>query len=75
LVAGASGTGDTFLRLWGPDNLQTWQSDDNCPGGANTLLSARTDLLITPDKAGPYEIYNGCFSNGACSGTTVFKVQ
>lgn len=71
LVPGSSGTGDTILRLFGPDGLQTWTADDNCPGNVNTELSARTDMLITPDKAGAYMLLSGCFNHGTCDGTSV----
>jgi len=74
LVPGASGSGDTLLSLVGPDGLQTWTSDDNCPGSSNLLLSAYTNMLVTPDKAGAYTLHNKCYNNTeTCSGTTVYS--
>jgi hypothetical protein len=74
LLPGGSGTGDTYLRLDGPDGLVTWASDDNCPGGSSAL-SGRTDLLITPEKAGNYLLRNGCYGLTACTGNTAYKLQ
>jgi len=75
LVPGASGSGDTLLSLVGPDGLQTWSSDDNCPNSGNALLSAYTDMLVTPDKAGAYTLHSNCYNNTeTCSGTTVYSM-
>lgn len=76
LVPGASGSGDTLLSLVGPDGLQTWTSDDNCPGNPNPLLSAYTNMLVTPDKAGAYTLHNNCYNDTeTCSGTTLYSTQ
>ena len=72
VVTGASGTGDTFLRLIGPQGPQVAVSDDDCPGNSNARLSSITNLLVTADKEGAYLLKNGCYANTACSGTTVY---
>jgi len=72
MVGAASGTGDTYMRLFGPDGLQNTFSDDDCPNNDNSLLSSITDVTITPDKAGPYLLRSGCYGNTACSATLVY---
>jgi hypothetical protein len=65
---GADGTGDTFLRLFSPANVEVATSDD-APGCG--LLSR---LSFTAAQAGTYQIRGGCFSNGGCSGTVAYTV-
>jgi len=67
-VAGASGTGDTFLRLFGATGTEAASNDDSCSG---TL----SYLSYTATAAGTFEIRAGCYANTACSGTVAYTVQ
>lgn len=63
-VAGASGTGDTYLRLYDPNGVQVAFNDD--AGGSCGALST---ITYSPPAYGAYMIRAGCYSNTACSGT------
>ena len=63
-VPGASGTGDTLLRLFGPNGLELASSDDAC--GVLSQLSFAAPI----DQPGAYEIRAGCFGTGTCSAAT-----
>jgi hypothetical protein len=66
-VSGASGSGDTYLRLNGPNGAQVAANDDTCG-----LLSF---VGFTASQAGTYRIQAGCFSSGSCSGTVAYTIQ
>lgn len=66
-VAGASGTGDTYLRLYGVSATQVAYNDDNC--GVLSYLS------YTATTSGTYQIRAGCYSTGSCSGTVAYTIQ
>ncbi|HEU4533911.1 MAG TPA: hypothetical protein VFS00_07320, partial [Polyangiaceae bacterium] len=66
-VPGASGTGDTFLRLFNPSGTQVAFNDDSC--GALSFASH------TATVSGNFQIRAGCFNNTSCSGTVAFTVQ
>ncbi len=66
-VPGASGTGDTFVRLFSPSGQQVASNDDACG-----RLSFATH---TAAAAGNFQIRAGCFSSGSCSGKVAFTVQ
>jgi hypothetical protein len=68
-VNGASGTGDTYLRLFDPNGVQVASSDD---AGGCGLLSNFTYPVQT---AGTYLLRAGCYGNTACSGTVSFLSQ
>jgi len=70
-VTGSSGTGDTFLRLFGPDGSQLVENDD---GGCVTGLSKLT-YFVPKGGDGTYEIRSGCGGNTACSGTVAYAEQ
>jgi hypothetical protein len=63
----ASGSGDTFLRLFDGFNMQVAASDDACG-----VLSFFT---FTATSSGTYQVRAGCFSSGSCSGTVAFTVS
>ncbi|HEX8702354.1 MAG TPA: hypothetical protein VF815_26205, partial [Myxococcaceae bacterium] len=66
-VPGASGTGDTYLRLYGVNGSQVTSNDDSC--GTLSFLSYKAT------QGGTYEIRAGCYSTGSCSGTVAYTVQ
>jgi hypothetical protein len=67
-VDGASGTGDTYLRLAGPGGAVVALNDDAC-----NLLS-RIVYTVPPGGTGSYTIMAGCFASGSCSGRVVWTV-
>lgn len=69
-ITGASGTGDTFLRLFGPDSEQVAANDDACGG-----MLSEAAFTIPDGRAGAYLIRGGCYGSGSCSGTVVFTVE
>jgi len=66
-VAGSSGTGDTYLRLYGVSATQVASNDDSCG-----LLSY---LSYTAPTSGTYQIRAGCYSTGSCGGTVAYTIQ
>ena len=66
-VAGASGSGDTFLRLYAPDGSHVAANDDAC--GYLSLVGH------TATQSGTYRIQAGCYSSGGCGGTVAFTIQ
>jgi hypothetical protein len=67
-VSGASGSGDTYLRLYAPDGSHGAANDDACGG----LLSF---VGYTATQTGTYRIQAGCYSTGSCNGTVAFTLQ
>jgi hypothetical protein len=70
-----TGTGDTFLRLFGPDSEQATFNDDNpslC--GTGSVLS-NGSFTVPAGSDGAYLLRGGCFSSGSCTGTVVFTVE
>ena len=66
-VPGASGSGDTFLRLFDPSNNQVAANDDACG-----VLSFLTFVATT---TGTFQVRAGCFSSSSCSGTVAFTLS
>ncbi len=67
-VTGASFSGDTYLRLYGPNGTEVASNDDACSGqGSNVGYTATT--------AGSYQIRAGCYSSNSCSGTVAWTFQ
>ncbi|REG29840.1 microsomal dipeptidase-like Zn-dependent dipeptidase [Archangium gephyra] len=66
-VSGASGSGDTYLRLYGPGGTQVAVNDDSC--GLLTYMS------FTATQSGTYQIRAGCYSSNSCSGTVAYTIQ
>jgi len=66
-VSGASGSGDTFLRVFDGFNMQVAANDDACG-----VLSF---LAFTATTTGTYQVRAGCFSSGSCSGTVAFTLS
>jgi hypothetical protein len=65
-LSGASGVGDTFLRLFDGSSTLVTFNDDFCG-----LLSFFT---FTASSSGVFQIRAGCFSSTSCSGTVAFTV-
>jgi hypothetical protein len=66
-VNGASGSGDTYLRLYAPDGSHVTANDDACG-----LLSF---VGYTATQTGTYRIQAGCYASGSCGGTVAFTIQ
>jgi hypothetical protein len=67
-VPGASGAGDTYLRVNNPSGQEIAANDD--AGGACGLLSNISFVVAT---SGSYTIRAGCYSSGSCSGTVAYS--
>jgi Dictyostelium (slime mold) repeat len=67
-LLGASGSGDTFLRLFDPSGTEIAASDDSC----GSLLSF---IGVTATTTGTFQVRAGCFSSSSCSGTVAFVVS
>ncbi|NOK38752.1 serine protease [Corallococcus exercitus] len=68
-VAGASGTGDTVVRLFNAANQQVTFNDDACGSLSHAAYTAPTGA------GGTYQIRVGCFGASACSGTVAWTIQ
>ncbi len=66
-VAGSSGSGDTFLRLFDPSNIQVAANDDACG-----VLSSFT---FTATTTGTFQVRAGCFASSSCNGTVAFTLS
>lgn len=69
-MTGASGTGDTYLRLYGPGGTQATYNDDSCSGTTSKLT-----YTVPSGAGGTYQIRAGCYSSNSCSGTVAWTVQ
>ena len=63
----ATFTGDTYLRLFGPDGTQVASSDNACGG-----LGSRIVHRVT--TSGSYEIRGGCYASTTCTGTVSWEI-
>ncbi|MHA7630203.1 Ig-like domain-containing protein [Corallococcus sp. M7] len=69
-VTGASFSGDTYLRLYGPNGTQLTFNDDACGGvGSNFVYT------VPAGGSGSYQIRAGCYSSNSCSGTVAWTVR
>ena len=68
-VTDASGTGDTYLRLYSPAETNVVSNDDFC--GQLSYLT----YTVPAGAGGTYQIRAGCFSSNSCSGTVAYTVQ
>ena len=66
-LAGATFTGDTYLRFFGPGGAQLAANDDACGGYGSSIT-------FTATTAGTYEMRGGCYSSGSCTGTVVWQI-
>jgi hypothetical protein len=67
-VPGASGNGDTYLRLFNPSGQEIAWNDDS-QGSCGTL----SNFSIIVPVSGTYVVRAGCYSSGGCSGTVAFN--
>ncbi|KFA88930.1 trypsin-like serine peptidase [Archangium violaceum] len=70
-VSGGSGTGDTYLRLYGPTGTQVAVNDDGSGCGTLSYLT----YTVPSGAAGAYQIRAGCYSSNSCSGTVAYTIQ
>jgi lysyl endopeptidase len=66
-LSGSAFTGDTYLRLFGPNGIQVASNDNACGG-----LGSRIVFRVT--TSGPYEIRGGCFASSSCTGTAKWEI-
>ncbi|MCE9667060.1 VWA domain-containing protein [Myxococcus stipitatus] len=65
-VTGASGVGDTSIKLYAPTGTLLAQNDDSCG-----LLSK---LTYTATTTGVYQVRVGCFANNPCNGQLAYTI-
>ncbi|HYO74117.1 MAG TPA: VWA domain-containing protein [Archangium sp.] len=68
-VGGASGSGDTYLRLHGLAGTEVAANDDSCG------LLSNLSYTVPAGASGTYQIRAGCFSSGSCSGTVAYTIH
>lgn len=66
-MCGTTFTGDTYLRLFGPDGLQVAANDNACGGLGSSIVFRVT-------TTGAYEIRGGCAGATSCSGTARWDI-
>jgi len=65
-VAGSSGSGDTYLRLY-LGGSEVASNDDAC--------GVLSNISYTASSAGTYVLRMGCYSSGSCSGTVAYTIN
>ncbi|ATB50430.1 serine protease [Corallococcus macrosporus] len=70
-VAGASGTGDSFLRLYNAAGAQVKFNDD----GAGCGSLSHATYTVPANAGGTYQLRAGCYGNTSCSGTVGWSIQ
>ncbi|MCY1039820.1 serine protease [Corallococcus sp. bb12-1] len=68
-VTGASGTGDTVVRLFNAAGQQVTFNDDACGSLSHAAYT------VPAGAGGTYQIRIGCFGASACSGTLAWTAQ
>jgi Trypsin-like peptidase domain len=68
-VAGSSGSGDTYLRLFTATGIEVGANDNAC--GSLSYMS----YTIPAGAGGTYQLRAGCASNRSCSGTVAYTIQ
>ncbi|HYH99620.1 serine protease [Hyalangium sp.] len=69
-VEGASGVGDTYLRIYGPTGAQVAANDDACGSLMTHIVYA-----VPAGASGIYQVRAGCYSGGGCNGTVAWSIQ
>ncbi|MFY0522697.1 hypothetical protein ACN28I_05660 [Archangium gephyra] len=69
-VTGASGTGDTYLRLFTPWGTEVAANDDACGGPLSSL-----GYTVPAGGGGMYQLRAGCWGSGSCGGTVVWSIS
>jgi hypothetical protein len=70
-VSGASGTGDTILRLYNAAGQQVVFNDD----GASCGSLSYANYTVPTGAGGTYQIRAGCYGSTSCSGTVAWTLQ
>lgn len=73
-LTGASGAGNTYLRLFDPSGNEVAENDDASPAGPCGTLST-IDFTIPTGGAGVYTLRAGCFGATACRATVAAQVK
>ena len=68
-LAGATGSGDTYLRLYTSTGTQVGASDNAC--GSLSYLR----YTVPAGAGGTYQLRAGCAANRSCGGTVVYTLQ
>ena len=71
-IPGGVATGDTYLRLFGPESTQTASNDDACSDGSGASAITYT---VAPGGEGTYELRGGCYSAATCYGSIGLRDQ
>ncbi|MCE9671027.1 serine protease [Myxococcus stipitatus] len=66
-LTGATGTGDTYLRVDDASGAAVASNDDSC----GTLSFGQ----FTATAAGTYTLRAGCYSSGSCGGTVAYVIR
>lgn len=67
-LAGASASGDTYLRLYNSSGVQVASNDDAC-----SSLSSSLTYTSTESSGNIFELRAGCWSSASCGGTVVWS--
>ncbi|AGC48247.1 hypothetical protein MYSTI_06975 [Myxococcus stipitatus DSM 14675] len=67
--AGASGTGDTVLRLFNGAGQQVTSSDDACG------LLSYASYTVPPGAGGTYQLRAGCYDASSCGGVVTWTIR
>lgn len=68
-VNGASFSGDTYVRFFGPGGTEVGGNDDACGGRGSNLV-----YTVPAGAGGDYEVRAGCYSSGSCGGTVAWEI-
>lgn len=69
-VDGASGSGDTYLRLLGPTATEVASNDQACYSALSKLT-----YTVPAGASGVYQVRAGCYSSVSCGGTVAWVIQ
>ncbi len=68
-IPGASGSGDTYLRLYNSSNFLVASNDDACGDLSKFTIPGGS---LPP---GTYTLRAGCFGNASCNGTVAYSLE
>jgi hypothetical protein len=66
-LGGSAFTGDTYVRLFGPNGTEVASNDNACGG-----LGSRIVHRVT--TSGSYQIRGGCYAASSCTGTVKWEI-
>jgi V8-like Glu-specific endopeptidase len=70
-ASGGNFVGDPFLRLHDNQGLEVASNDDK----SDNTCSTGSEIQFTASKAGLYELREGCWNTGTCSGSASWTIQ